>query len=504
MRVALVALFVCVSGLAAEAKDLYVNNSGSPACSDATTYANNDADSPWCSIGRAAWGSTNRASPSSGEAATAGDTVYVIAGTYTVAGAMNANAPTYDPVNAGTAGARLVFQAVGTVVLEYSSGYGPMIGATSVSGVGVRSDYVTWDGFTIYDANAPQWTNDGDSSIGNARCGYVVGCTISNNTFYGNTSTGAGNNYAAIWLAGDGFGGNGGSNQLVRNNRIYNYLNFGTSFHHNAPGIMTYGTWDSIIEHNEIENCGAGIHFKGYDNRSNTARFNVIRDSGDGIVFGTTSGTHRAYQNVVYGSVSGVKFQNHGGGFAGTYYVVNNTFVNNAIDNDESGIGAFSPHGTGGSAYPLDAVVIQNNIHVRTTGTTAVGASWWFWDAWSVTSLDRNVYYQITRYKRSATNYTTLANWQTALGGCPGAGRECDSVTSDPAFVNAGTHDYRLTAESPARTVGRTITAIHGSDGQTIPAGAYITGDEVIGPTDAPAGGPTISYRRLFRMKVGG
>lgn len=464
------------ASLTAEAAQLYVNN-GSPACSDSTARADNSASSPWCTIGRAAWGSTSRSSPNASQAAQAGDTVNVMAGTYTVVGANLVNGPTYDPVNSGTSDSnRIIFKGVGTVVLRYSSGRGPMIGAASIDGVGTRSDYITWDGFTIYDADAPQGTNSGDSSIGNARCSYVVGCVIQNSTFYGNLATGAGNNYAAVWLAGDAYGGSGGSAYVVRNNTIKNYLNFGRDYHHNAPAIMTYGTWDSIIEHNDIENCGVGIHIKGWNNRNNTIRRNVIYSGGAGIVLGTTSGTHLVYQNIVRDSRGGVKFQNHGEGFKGTYYVVNNTFVNNAVNDDESAIGAFSPHTSGVTG--LGAVYIQNNVHYRSTGSAAVGASWWFWDAWPVTHLDYNLYHQITRFKMSATNHSTLASWRGALGGCPGTGNECASVTADPLFMNAGAHDYRLQAGSPAANLGLDVLDLNGngSASDRIPAGAFVPG----------------------------
>jgi hypothetical protein len=465
----------------AGAVDLYVNNSSS-ACSDSTTRANNSASSPWCTIGRAAWGSTTRATPNASEAARAGDTVYVQAGTYTVAGANLVNAPTYDPVNSGTSDSnRIIFKGVGTVVLRYSSGRGPMIGATSVDGVGTRSDYITWDGFTIYDVDAPQWTNSGDSSVGNARCSYVIGCVIRNNTFYGNLSTGAGNNYAAIWLAGNSTGGTGGSQYLVSNNTIKNYLNFGTEFHHNAPAIMTYGTWDSIIEHNDIENCGVGIHIKGHDNHNNTIRRNLIYSGGTGIVLGITTGTHRVYQNVVRNSYGGLKFQNHLDGFKGTYYVVNNTFVNNGVNNDEVGIGTYSLHDSG--VIGLEGVYIQNNIHYRNTGSTAVGASWYRWDAWNVTYLDYNLYYQVTRYKKGGIDYSTLANWRSAIGGCPAAGNECSSVTADPQFVNAAAYDYRLQSGSPANSLGIDVLDINGngSVSDVIPAGAFIPGTPAAG-----------------------
>src|SRR3990167_5050929 len=101
----------------AQAKLLYVNNGGSPSCSDNTSYAANDAAHPWCSLLRATWGNTTRTGPSTpSEAAQAGDTVYVTAGTYQTT-SFNSREPVYNPANSGTAGNRIVFQAVGTVTL---------------------------------------------------------------------------------------------------------------------------------------------------------------------------------------------------------------------------------------------------------------------------------------------------------------------------------------------------------------------------------------------------
>ena len=67
------------SGAAATGRTLYVNSATG---NDATTYANNSASTPWRTIGRAAWGSTNYASPNAAQAAQAGDTVLIEAGIY--------------------------------------------------------------------------------------------------------------------------------------------------------------------------------------------------------------------------------------------------------------------------------------------------------------------------------------------------------------------------------------------------------------------------------------
>ncbi len=68
-----------VGPLTAEAKTLYVNGATG---NDSTTYASNDANNPWQTIARAAWGSTNYLSPNPGQAAQEGDTVLIAAGTY--------------------------------------------------------------------------------------------------------------------------------------------------------------------------------------------------------------------------------------------------------------------------------------------------------------------------------------------------------------------------------------------------------------------------------------
>jgi len=79
--IALVGALLVGASLSAEAKDLYVNNSGSPACSDSTSYAANDSAHPWCTIGRAAWGSLDPNGHNAAEAAQAGDTIRIAAGT---------------------------------------------------------------------------------------------------------------------------------------------------------------------------------------------------------------------------------------------------------------------------------------------------------------------------------------------------------------------------------------------------------------------------------------
>src|SRR3990167_70930 len=131
-------------------KALYVNNSGSPACSDATTYANNSQANPWCSLLRATWGNTTRTGPSTpSQAAVAGDTVYITAGTYisTVSNLNSRYDALYNPTNSGTVNGPITFQASGTVTLQGPDIYAPIIGANG-------KNYIHWTGpFYIDEAN---------------------------------------------------------------------------------------------------------------------------------------------------------------------------------------------------------------------------------------------------------------------------------------------------------------------------------------------------------------
>src|SRR5262245_57259652 len=109
-------LVAAASGVSA--KDLYVNGTTG---NDSTSYAANSAASPWRTIGRAAWGSTSRTAPVTAEAARAGDTVNVAAGTYVTTGTGERYGIAYNPVNSGTSTSPIVFAATGVVTLTYSS-----------------------------------------------------------------------------------------------------------------------------------------------------------------------------------------------------------------------------------------------------------------------------------------------------------------------------------------------------------------------------------------------
>ena len=142
-----------ISVFDANAKILYVNNSGSPACSDSTSYQENSPSMPWCSLLRAVRGNSdgNRNSPGvPAEAAQAGDTVFVSAGTYDYDGPAYESGSWlgvfYDPINSGWPEGWIEFRADGVVTLTGNrSGRSSMIGSN-------QAQYIKWTGFTLNQA----------------------------------------------------------------------------------------------------------------------------------------------------------------------------------------------------------------------------------------------------------------------------------------------------------------------------------------------------------------
>lgn len=468
----------------AEAKTLYVNNSGNPACSDNTTYAANSGSSPWCTIGRAAWGSANRGTPNAAEAARAGDTVRVQAGTYSGVGTNHRYSPLYNSINSGTAGNPITYEAVGTVNLTLSSGSGPVIGASSPAlgfeqslGAGYRN-YIVWRGFSVNELTAAPRVDSGMAVLAGGE-----GNVLDGNTFIGDPASPILNNHAGIWLQGDTVAVNA---FVVKNNVIRNILN-GGAYQHNGACIMFYGVVGATIENNEIENCGSGVFVKGYDNRDNTIRRNIITRAGHAIKLGTAVGTHSVYQNIIDNNLgTGISVNALvDTAIEGTVYIVNNTLVGGAYVNLVDQV----PSPNTASVY------VRNNITYN--GRYKVEAA--YGQTPSRYFFDGNVYNGGgSWYLYNNVEFTTLSAWQSGLGGCPGTLNDCASITSDPLFVDYAGGNYRLQAGSLARTIGTDILD-HDGDGNTsemIPAGAYITGNEIIGRTSAtttpPPSGSTV------------
>ena len=264
---------MCIFPLSVEAKTLYVDGTTG---NDTITYNSNSSSTPWRTIGRAAWGSTNRNAPNTTEAAQAGDTVIVASGTYSTVGTDDRFGVAYLPANSGTSGNPITFQAQGTVVLTLSSSRGPVIGANA-------RNYITWKGFTINEANAPTHADTGSVVFLSS-----TGSSAENLILNGNGDPGYGDNHPGIRIEHS-------VNIALRNNIIQNYR---TSVVNqvNGAGIQVYNSKGLTIEHNEIYNCGSGIFLKAigfvgdvatpseYSDMQDVVRYNLIHDVAHGLV----------------------------------------------------------------------------------------------------------------------------------------------------------------------------------------------------------------------------
>jgi hypothetical protein len=447
---------------AASAKTLYVNGTTG---NDATTYAANGPSSPWRTIGRAAWGSTNREARVSSEAARAGDEVIVAAGTYAAGqGTDQRSTPLLYTQNEGAPGNPIVFRADGTVYIT-QTGVGPVIGSYD-------RDYITWDGFTIDEAQARSKADTGPVVLW-----YCTGCVLQNLNIIGNGNDfGRMDNHTGIRVE--------QSNDItIRGNRIRNV--YSAANRNNGAGVMTYSSHNMVIEYNEISECGAGVFLKGgpYRAPSNSiVRFNLIHHTGTGTyptsadgaavalhagAAGTASGPVLVYQNILRdGAHSGVRIW----GFDGVSTTNNPMHVkvfNNTIDNMPIGVYVDSLPVAGASH------LVTNNVITRATEVIAYNTQSGSPSDTGRISFTRNVGMGQTWAVVPVDVRRNLAQWQAATG------QDAASVAVDPQYVGGG--EYRLAASSPARSVGRVVFGVGGANGSTIPAGAYISGSELIG-----------------------
>ena len=450
-----------------DARDLYVNNSGSPACSDSTSYGDNSPKTPWCSLLRAVRGNGDGNRNSLGvpsQAARAGDTVLVSAGTYDYDGPPYVSESWlgvfYDPINSGSSEAWVEFRADGVVILTGNrSGRSSMIGSNS-------AQYVKWTGFTL---------NQALSSYRNG----IATASVDNVWFEGNTIIGrhtvfshGDDNHPGLMIhgprAGDCTGGI--SNITIRNNSITGWVG-GSG--RNDSGITMYCLGENVvIENNDISDNQTGIYAKTNfrDNRKIVVRKNRFSNNlGDAIAIHPYSNWH-VYQNIMENNAFGFTFFNTNRFLGKTkphhVFVVNNTMIDNK-----------------GGIYFKNLCQNMNDNHVANNviiGPSAVLAE----DVDCTTPenigvddvrFDWNVYRISGRF---FPEHASFASWQRRYGQDKNS-----AYGSKPLFKRADGGDFKLQPKSSARDAGWDILDLDG-DGDTaesINAGAYVTGTEVIG-----------------------
>lgn len=454
----------CAFPVSIEAKTLYVNGGTG---NDSISYDANSESTPWRTIGRAAWGTTSPTSPNAGQAARAGDTVLVEAGTYTTTSVQTSCSRwnvALNPVNSGSSGNPITFQAVGTVTILLGSGYyGPTIGA-------YQRNYIVWDGFTINEAVAPGVSC---ADTGPVVFNGTVGSQALNLSITG-TYRGWGDNYNGIRLEYT-------QNQLIKNNRISGITgNCGS----NCAGIMMYDAADTIIEHNDISNTATGIYVKGDHSgdgspQENTIiRFNRIHDlPGTGIRLAAANGT-KVYQNIIKGAVGGVRVYDFASPQSSNITVQNNVIVS-TNKNEDGGI-SFA-----GTTNVVNARVFNNILYGSFSEAVNFGLA-----APGDVEFEHNVYYGYDAWGSVAGAQRSFGTWQGTYRQDTASSA---GITSNPSFADE--MDYKLNGGSPALSLGIDILNLNrnGSTSDIIPAGAYITGTEVIGLTQRSGGSTDIT-----------
>jgi len=416
----------------------------------------------WATPGRAFWGSTNQESPNASEAAQAGDTVYIAAGTYIVNRTKtdHYNGTLY-PANVGTAGNQITFQAVGTVVLQQTGERGPILG--------VRA-YTVLDGFTVNEANALIGADSGviHSSAENA--------TIQNCTIVGTYDDIEGeDNHSGIRIQG------GGSN-LIKNNDISGFT--GNNGNNDAEICMYYAD-NTVIEHNKIHDGVTGIHIKG-DCNGTIVRYNLIYGhSNKGIRLlqtGESGNTTKIYQNIIRDSdYVGIEFNASAPGYPQYTYVVNNTIV------DIAQVPILFNDGVGENNYVYNNILYGGTHGIYSTPATND----------HFTSNYNNVYASTYFGRYNSTNYETRAAFSSA------SGWDANSITTDPSFVDYANDNFKLNAGSGAIGTGLDILDLDGDSAtdDAITMGAYITGNETIG-IETSGSTPTRKLNNVTGVRV--
>lgn len=439
------AAVLTMAAVGAEAKTLYVNGTSG---NDSVTYAANGPNAPWRTISRATGGAGNNS-----EAARAGDVVIVMAGTYSVAGTNSRNIPAYNPVNSGTAGSPITFQAEGVVRLRLSSGNGSVIGSNS-------RNFITWRGFTIHEAEAPSASDTGPVTVW-----FCNGCVLEGLDINGNGDAGARqDNHTGIRVEWS-------TNITIRNNLIRNvYTGHNVN---NGAAIMTYDTGNGIIENNEILDSGAGIFLKGNDDPSTLGgwliRYNRIsRTQGAAFALHINPSNQPTTitQNLVTDSNQGVRIW----GLAPNSQVAQMKtirFVANTLHNCDEAI-YFGNNPIAGADHLLDRNIVSNS---RTAAIFTLSGIETFEP--SRLRFTSNVYFanaMLAHINAEDSSATRLADFNAWRGRFPNYDAQGGNV--DPRYVNAAGGDFRLQPGSPA--AGR---------------GAYLVGNEVIGRTSGPPAG---------------
>lgn len=449
---------------------LYVNHATGD---DSRSYATaQSASTPWLTIGRAAWGNANRATPSSGAAAQPGDTVMIADGTYATVGQNDRYEVAYNPVNEGTSGAHIRFEAVGTVNLTYSSGAGPVIGAND-------RDYIDWVGaFTINEATCATEPDTGHVVyVGETAMltgGKVDGAFLTGTA--AGEATHPGDNYNAVRM-------DTTTGVTVRNCTMTGYG--AVSGNRNHSGVTTYYSTGFIIENNTIYNCGNGVYLKANfpngaftTHETSIVRKNLLRDNlSAGLEVHrcphTSSGPLHIYQNVLRDNAQkGLHIQPLDLGSTDPAYVwcYNNTVVDNFW-----GIYLAGAMVTNATHRFWNNIVKGGSFHIEVANTVDL--------AGTKVDFQHNIYHGASDHAEVSGTTRDFATWQSTYSQDQSTTNGPASQNVDPSFENYAGNDFRLAVGSVVLNDGVDGLDLDNDASTTdnINPGAFLTGLEIIG-----------------------
>jgi parallel beta-helix repeat protein len=384
-----------LTGTAASASTVYyVDNTNPSVCSDAGSGTT--ISQPLCTLTAGA-----------NKAKLAGDTVQVIAGTYTGSSVSPASGVTFTAnsgvtISGGASGAKgFSVSAKSNVVIS-----GFTITGTPSYGIYVNSSSnITLSGNTVSFSGQPV---SGQSASG-IYLSSLTGGLIKGNVTHDNAAHG-------ILLTGST------TAVTVQGNTSYHNA---YQWERNANGIDVTAPGNFIIGNVTYANEDTGINmYTGGDNTLVTD--NVTYGNGDHGIddFDVTGG--RIIGNTVFGNCTdGINVE----GISANYVIEDNISVNNA---------------TGAAIHPTPInYVIKSDCRDRRVGNIGV----YDMTAPSTTTADYNLVWQSgpgTEYMWGGTAYSS----QSAL--TKATGQEANGIFNDPKFANAGAGNFQLTAGSPA------------------------------------------------------
>jgi hypothetical protein len=481
-----------------------------PAASDSN---DGSAAAPWATLGRAVWGSQSYSSPNAGAALQAGQVVLVRSGMHAGVGRDMRNNPVFNPVNDGSAGAPIVIKAVGDITIQPEIGYQGMVQSATATSVQLATDasstndaYANWTMRIVAGTGAGQarkiaqtqqagqgyvsagsydgasrtatihaaWDTipDNSSRVTLTRPGPLLGAMDRNHVVWDGFRVVEADGYrgdtgpVVIWgstnvsllhldIVGtrinplhdnhNGIRVEASSAFVIGSCEISGYDSTVATFSnpHNEAAIMLYDDHDGVIEHNLIHHVNSGIYPKGNNGTNLTLRYNLIHDAATAFRL-SYHGNVDIRQNVVYDAQMAIRSAE--GNSAARFY--NNTVY-------RSGAGPSNWFGSNGIEF-------FNNVYLD------VPFPYDYEGAPGDFTSNYNHFFNYTGFRVNNANIGGLGAWQ-------GLGYDAQSTESDPRFSNPGGFDFHLQGGSPLFSGGR---------GGAYPSvrGAYVSGDEVIGP----------------------